>query len=754
LEVSTSPVTDAAKARPKYLRQYELIDRVKAYDPTADEAVLNRAYVYAMRMHGSQMRASGDPYFAHPIEVAGILTDYKLDTAAIVTALLHDVIEDTPATKADIAERFGEEVADLVEGVTKLSKLELLSDHARQAENLRRFILAISKDVRVLLVKLADRLHNMRTLHFIMKPEKRERIARETLDIYAPLARSIGMHRITTELEELAFEHLNPTARNAIVRRLETMRSERGEAVAQVSQEVAARLDSAGIVARVYGRQKQPYSIWRKLQRKSVAFSQLSDVYAFRVVVEGEDECYRALGVIHRAWPMVPERFKDYISTPKRNNYRSLHTTIVGPKAMRIEMQIRTDAMDRVNEEGVAAHWRYKGKTYGFDAAAADAEGGRDPLINLRQLAQMLELGGDAEEIVEHAKLEMFLDQVFVFTPKGQLISLPRGAMPLDFAYAVHTSVGDTAIGVKINGELKPLRTGLNNGDVVEVVRGPKPSMPPDWRSLTVTGRARSAIRRHIRATEREEFVRLGRAAIDQAFARAGKDRAGVSLRPALDRFAQPGEEELFEQVGRGRVTPVQLVEAVFPGLKLSEREAAAARARIENGRGGAGLYVSGSGLTPGVSLHFAECCSPVPGDRIVGILQTGEEADDDTTEARSRDGGGLTVHTIDCPRLAEFEDQDDLWRDLSWTPQAETSTISRGRLKATIKNAVGVLGQACTLIGEAGGDIANLRMHHRRSDFLDVDFDLDVRDARHLTHIAAALRACPAVEEVERVKG
>jgi GTP pyrophosphokinase/guanosine-3',5'-bis(diphosphate) 3'-pyrophosphohydrolase len=708
---------------------------------------LNRAYVYAMRMHGSQMRASGDPYFAHPIEVAGILTDYKLDTATIVTALLHDVIEDTAATKADIAERFGEEVADLVEGVTKLSKLELLSDHARQAENLRRFILAISKDVRVLLVKLADRLHNMRTLHFIAKPEKRERIARETLDIYAPLARSIGMHRITTELEELAFEHLNPTARNAIVRRLEAMRAERGEAVAQVSQEVATRLEDAGIVARVYGRQKQPYSIWRKLQRKSVAFSQLSDVYAFRVVVEKEDDCYRALGVIHRAWPMVPERFKDYISTPKRNNYRSLHTTIVGPKAMRIEMQIRTDAMDRVNEEGVAAHWRYKGKTYGFDAAAAGAEGGRDPLINLRQLAQMLELGGDAEELVEHAKLEMFLDQVFVFTPKGQLISLPRGAMPLDFAYAVHTSVGDTTVGVKINGELKPLRTGLNNGDVVEVVRGPKPTIPPDWRSLTVTGRARSAIRRHIRATEREEFVRLGRAAIDQAFARAGKDRTGVSLRPALDRFAQPGEEELFEQVGRGRITPVELVEAVFPGLKLSEREAAAARARIENGRS-ARLYVNGSGLTPGVSLHFAECCSPVPGDRIVGILQTGDEADGESS------GGGLTVHTIDCPRLAEFEDQEELWRDLSWTPQAETSTISRGRLTATIKNSVGVLGQACTLIGEAGGDIANLRMHHRRPDFVDVDFDLDVRDARHLTHIAAALRACPAVEVVERVKG
>jgi GTP pyrophosphokinase/guanosine-3',5'-bis(diphosphate) 3'-pyrophosphohydrolase len=745
----------AAPRRTRYLRQYELIERVKSYDPTADEALLNRAYVYGMRMHGAQLRASGDPYFAHPIEVAGILTEYRLDTTAIVTALLHDVIEDTVATHDDIARLFGEEVAELVEGVTKLSRLELelVSDHARQAENLRRFILAISKDVRVLLVKLADRLHNMRTLHFIKKPEKRERIARETLDIYAPLARSIGMHRICTELEELAFEHLNPTARDAIVRRLETLRTKQGEAVAVVSGAIAAKLDAAGIPARVYGRQKQPYSIWRKLKRKSVAFSQLSDIYAFRVVVDEEQDCYRALGVVHRAWPCVPERFKDYISTPKRNNYRSLHTTVVGPKGMRIELQLRTDAMDRIADEGVAAHWRYKGSAYGFDADAAGAGGGRDPLANLRNLVQMLEFGGDAEELLEHAKLEMFMDQVFVFTPKGQLISLPNGAMPLDFAYAVHTNVGDTAVGVKINGELKPLRTPLLNGDVVEVIRGPKPSVPPEWRSLTVTGRARSAIRRHIRVTERDEFIRLGRAAVDQAFAKADRVRAGVSLRPALDRFAQAGEDELFEQVGRGRVAPHDVLEAVFPGMKPAERQAAEARVRIEDGRG-ARLYVRGGGLTPGVTIHFAACCSPVPGDRIVGILHaaTGDGPNGHTEDGHSHDG--LAVHTIDCPRLAEYEDQEEVWRDLHWTPQAEQGTISRTRLSATVRNAPGVLGQACTLIGEAGGNIANMRMHHRQSDFFDVDFDIDVKDAKHLTHIAAALRACPSVETVDRAKG
>jgi GTP pyrophosphokinase/guanosine-3',5'-bis(diphosphate) 3'-pyrophosphohydrolase len=725
----------------QYLRQYELIERVKGYDPTADEGLLNRAYVYAMRMHGAQLRASGDPYFAHPIEVAGILTEYRLDAAAIVTALLHDVIEDTQATRDDIAGLFGEEVAELVEGVTKLSRLELASDQRRNAENLRKFILAISKDVRVLLVKLADRLHNMRTLHFIKSAAKRERIARETLDVYAPLARSIGVHRICSELEELAFEHLNPSARNAILRRLEQLRGSQGQAVAVVSGEISAKLESAGVPARVFGREKQAYSIWRKLQRKSVGFSQMSDIYAFRVIVESEEDAYRALGVIHRAWPSVPERFKDYISTPKRNNYRSLHTTVVGPKGMRIELQIRTEAMDRVAEEGVAAHWRYKGRNYGFDPAAAEAGGGRDPLINLRHLVQVLEHGGDVEELVEHAKLEMYLDQAFVFTPKGKLISLPRGAMPLDFAYAVHTDVGDTAIGVKINGELKPLRTPLNNGDVVEVIRGPKPVVPPDWRSLTITGRARSAIRRHIRQTEREEFARLGKAAVEQTFAKAGRSLSEVSLRPALDRFAMGAEEDLYEAAGRGRTTPNQILDAVFPELKPAEREAAAARTRIEDGKG-AKLFVRGGGLTPGVSLHFGECCSPVPGDRIVGIQQTGAK------------GQGLAVHTIDCPRLAEYEDQDELWRDLHWTPEAERNTISRAKLTATIRNAPGVLGQACTLIGGAGGNIVNLRMHHRQSDFFDVDVDVEVLDAKHLTHIAAALRACPSIETVDRVKG
>ena len=717
------------------LRQFELVEAVRAYDPTADENLLNRAYVYAMKMHGSQLRASGDPYFAHPIQVAGILTDYRLDTATIVTALLHDVVEDTSATRDDIARMFGEEIAVLVEGVTKLSRLELQAEHTRQAENLRKFILAISRDVRVLLVKLADRLHNMRTLQYV-KPEKRERISRETLEVYAPLGRSIGIHSIASELEELAFTFLNPTAKTAIERRLEALKLEHGRAIGGVSREVERVLQEAGVNARVVGREKTPYSIWRKLQRKSVGFSTLSDIYAFRVIVDSEDDCYRALGVIHRAWPMVPDRFKDFISTPKSNNYRSIHTTLVGRGGVRIETQIRTRDMDRIAEDGVAAHWRYKNKSYGFDREAMERSGGRDPLENLRRLVQIIETGEGGDDWVEHAKLEMFLDQVFVFTPKGQLITLPRGAMPLDFAFAVHTEVGETAVGVKINGELKPMRTQLNNGDVVEIIRGAKREVPVDWRSLTVTGRARSSIRRTIRSSEREEFHKLGRTTLEQTLSRAGKKLSDVALAPVLETLSIESEEALFEAIGRGQVQATKVVEMLFPALK-GQVKVAHDRRRIEESE--AQLYVRGSGLTPGISIHFGHCCSPLPGDRIVGILEPGQ---------------GLTVHTIDCGRLVEFSDDDSLWQDLQWTPRAEMNATAASRLKATIRNAPGVLGQVATQIGEAGGNILNLVMTHRQQDFFDVEIDVEVRDARHATTLMAALRANAFVDSVERVRG
>ncbi|MGZ3297727.1 MAG: RelA/SpoT family protein, partial [Asticcacaulis sp.] len=682
-----------APVRPRFLRQMELIDRVAAYDPTVDEALLNRAYVYAMRMHGAQLRASGDPYFAHPIEVAGILTDYKLDAAAIATALLHDTIEDTPATREEIAHMFGEEIASLVEGVTKLTRLELQSEYTKQSENLRKFMLAISKDIRVLLIKLADRLHNMRTLHFVA-PEKRERISRETLEVYAPLARSIGCNRFATELEDLAFSHINPAAHQAIVHRLEEMHQEKGGAIAAIARDIAARLEKAGMFARVVGREKSPYSIWKKLQRKSVGFSQLSDVYAFRVVVGTPEDCYRGLGILHRAFPVVQERFKDFISTPKSNNYRSLHTTVVGHKGTRIELQIRTEEMDRVAEEGVAAHWGYKNKTYGFDEEAATRDGGRNPINSLRNIIAIVENGGDSEDWVEHAKMEMYLDQVFCFTPKGRLISLPRGAMPLDFAFAVHTEVGETAIGCIINGEHRPLRTVLQNGDQVQILSGPESRVNQDWFSLTVTGKARAAIRRHLRQSERGDFIRLGRSSVERACAQVDKRLEDISLRSALERFSVDSEDELFELCGRGKILPTRIVEAVFPNLKLPMSLPVETLTRIRDGEGGA-AFVRGSALGEHHRIVFSTCCHPVPGDRIIGIVE----------------GHDVHVHSIECERLAAEDTNTDAWIDLHWTLNAEKNTLSVARLRVNMQNKPGVLGQACTLIGNARGNIISINI-------------------------------------------
>ncbi|WP_303830410.1 RelA/SpoT family protein [Asticcacaulis taihuensis] len=725
--------------RQKFLRQIELIDRVAAYDPTVDEAMLNRAYVYAMKMHGAQLRASGDPYFAHPIEVAGILTDYKLDAAAIATALLHDTIEDTPATREEIAAKFGEDVASMVEGVTKLTRLELQSEYTKSSENLRKFILAISKDIRVLLVKLADRLHNMRTLHFVA-PEKRERISRETLEVYAPLARSIGCNRFATELEDLAFSFINPLAHQAIIHRLEEMRAEKGATIAAIARDVAAKLEKQGISAKVMGREKSPYSIWKKLQRKSVGFAQLSDIYAFRVVVNSVEECYRALGIIHRTWPCVQERFKDFISTPKSNNYKSLHTTVVGHKGTRIELQIRTEEMDRVAEEGVAAHWGYKNQAYGFDEEAATRDGGRNPMNSLRNIVNIVENGGDSEDWVEHAKMEMYLDQVFVFSPKGRLISLPRGAMPLDFAFAVHTQVGETAIGCLINGEHKPLRTVLQNGDQVEILTGLESRVNQDWFSLTVTGKARSAIRRHLRQREAGDFIKLGRTAVERAAAQVEKALKDISWRPAFERFNVTSEDDLFELVGRGKIFPAKVLEAIFPGLKLPMMLTTDTLTRIRDGAGGA-AFVRGSALRESQTVLFSKCCYPVPGDRIVGIVE------DD----------GVHVHSIECENLEALEEMDgekDRWIDLHWTLNAEKNTLSVARLRVNMQNKPGVLGQACTLIGEAKGNIVNISISNKPMDFLDVDFDIEVLDARHITNISAALRTSPMIESVDRVRG
>jgi GTP pyrophosphokinase/guanosine-3',5'-bis(diphosphate) 3'-pyrophosphohydrolase len=711
-----------------------LVGRVLAYHRTADVARLRQGYELACEAHAGQTRFSGEPYITHPVAVASLLAELHLDVDTIITALLHDTVEDTGVRLADIRRRFGADVAELVDGVTKLAQVSMARGASKQGENLQKLVLAISRDVRVLLVKLADRLHNMRTLGFVPNPEKREGTSRETLEIYAPLARRIGVQRWCGELEDLAFRWINAAAFESVARRLAATREARASSVAEVSGAIADMLAKAGLEARVYGREKRPYSIWAKLERRGLDFDDLADIYAFRVIVPEPDDCYRALGLIHRRWRCVPERFKDFVSNAKPNNYRSIHTTIIGPDHRRVELQIRTEEMDRVAEDGVAAHWRYKNTSYGYDAEAAAAAGG-DPLERLRSLVDILEHGGDPDEFLEHAKLEMFADQVFAFTPKGDVIALPQGATPLDFAYAVHTQVGDTCVGAKVNGRQRPLRTRIQNGDVVEIIRSGTPAPLPGWEDIAVTGRARSAIRRLIRKSEHGEFARIGRAIAEHGLRREGIELASTHLADVLRRLELDSEDELFADIGRGRLTSHDLLNALFPGRASGVDPRARELIVDEKAR----LFVRGRGLTPGVSLHFGSCCSPLPGDRIVGILQ------------RDR---GVEVHTIDCERLATFEDEQERWLDLGWTAEAAERSLSTGRILATVENTPGALAEITGVVSRSKGNIVGVRVLRRATDFFEMTFDVEVVDARHLSHIVAAMRACASIVAARRDRG
>ncbi len=721
------------------IRQFELVERVKAYDPGADEDALNRAYVFAMKVHGSQTRLSGDPYFSHPLEVAGILTEYKVDVASIITALLHDTIEDTETTLEDVTNHFSKEVAQLVDGVTKLTRIEFQSDQAKQAENFRKFVLAMSEDIRVLLVKLADRLHNMRTLHFIDNPEKRRRIAVETMDIYAPLAERIGMQRMKNELEDLAFGELNPDARKSILKRLDFLRQKGGDLVARIITELENTLSDNGLQASITGREKTPFSVWDKMQEQDVGFEQLSDIMAFRVVVESVEDCYSALGVAHSAYPVVPGRFKDYISTPKPNGYQSLHTGVFGPERQRIEMQIRTAEMHDVAEHGVAAHWNYK----------QNGESKTAPQYRwLRELLDILEHAGEPEEFLEHTKLEMFKDQVFCFTPRGDLINLPRGATPVDFAYAVHSEVGDHCVGAKINGRMMPLRSDLRNGDQVEIITSKAQTPSPTWESFAITGKARSRVRRFIRLRERDEYIKLGRAILDRAFQEEGHKYSNKALADVAKAFHQQSADDLCAEVGAGNHTGRDIVEAVYPGTRKKKKDQkivplAQARTRQAKGKGRNGetdqTGVSIKGLIPGMAMHFANCCHPLPGDRIVGIVTTGK---------------GVTVHTIDCETLEEFVDASERWLDVSWDVDKEAVAVHVGRIHLTVLNVPGSLGDLSTVIANNDGNISNLKITNRSPQFFDMLIDIEVRDVKHLTAVIAALRADPSINSVERARG
>ena len=710
------------------MRQFELVELVKSYDPNADEGALNRAYVYSMKAHGAQLRASGDPYFSHPVEVAGILAQMKLDSASIVTGLLHDTVEDTIATLDDIEGLFGHEIGRLVDGVTKLSRIELQSDQTKQAENFRKLVLAMSEDIRVLLVKLADRLHNMQTLRFIKNDEKRRRIARETMDIYAPLAERLGIHRMKDQLEDLAFAELHPDARASILTRRDFLRDKGAGVVPRVEAALQRKLEEGGLCgAIVSGREKSAYSIWRKMQRKNVAFEQLSDLMAFRVLVENIGDCYQALGIIHSTYHVVPGRFKDFISTPKPNNYRSLHTGVIGPEQQRIEVQIRTREMHEVAELGVAAHWTYK-------QGAPKTEG---PQYRwLRELLDILDHASGPEEFLEHTKLEMFQDQVFAFTPKGDLIALPRGATAVDFAYAVHSEIGDTCVGAKINSRLVPLRTQLQNGDQVEIVTSRAQTPSPTWERFVVTGKARARIRRFVRTQQRTQYLDLGRAIVQKSFRQEGQEFSERPLEGVLKTFNCSTVDDLYVAVGQGLATGRAVVNAAFPQrqeIKAKVVSLDRARRRVKRND----MAVPIRGLIPGMALHFAGCCHPLPGDRIVGIVTTGK---------------GVTIHTIDCETLESFAETPERWLDVAWSNDEDA--IHVGRLNVTIANEPGNLGSLTTVIGKQGGNISNLKITNRSPDFFEIMIDIEVADVKHLTTIIAALRATPVINSVERARG
>ncbi|MDO5632726.1 MAG: bifunctional (p)ppGpp synthetase/guanosine-3',5'-bis(diphosphate) 3'-pyrophosphohydrolase [Paracoccus sp. (in: a-proteobacteria)] len=693
----------------------DLIVLVRNYNPRSNASLIRAAYDYGQRMHEGQFRHSGEPYFTHPVAVAAILTEMRLDDATIVTALLHDTIEDTRSTWEEVRELFGRDIADLVDGVTKLTNLQLSGAQSKQAENFRKLFMAMSRDLRVILVKLADRLHNMRTIRS-MRPDKQLQKARETMDIYAPLAGRMGMQWMREELEDLAFKVINPEARISIIRRFVSLQKESGDVIGQITADIRSELEREGIDADVYGRAKKPFSVWRKMQEKQLAFSRLSDIYGFRIITRSEADCYRALGVIHHRWRAVPGRFKDYISQPKANGYRSIHTTVSGRDGKRVEVQIRTRQMHEVAEAGVAAHWAYR------DGVRTQNPFAVDPA---EWVATLTERFGeeDHDEFLEHVKLEMYSDQVFCFTPLGDVIQLPRGATPIDFAYAIHTRLGNSCVGAKVDGIRVPLWTRLKNGQSVEVIAAAGQRPQATWLDIVVTGRAKAAIRRSLREEDRDRFIRLGAELARVSFEHVGRKITDKALRTAARQMGLQDGDELLARIGSAEVSVQAVLSTLYPELAQRQDE-------VDSRRPFAGLEAD-------TSFQRAPCCNPLPGERIVGITYRGK---------------GVVIHAIDCPVLAEYEDSPDRWVDLRWREGHHPAAYSTV-LSLTIRHDAGVLGRICTLIGTQGANISDLEFVNRKPDFYRLRIEVELRDREHLHNLLTALEAESDVAQVARVR-
>ncbi len=695
----------------------DLIALVRNYNPKTNADKIAEAFAYGEEMHEGQFRHSGEPYFTHPVAVAALLTEQRLDDATIITALLHDTIEDTKASYEEVANRFGEEVAELVDGVTKLTNLQLSSRETKQAENFRKLFMAMSKDLRVILVKLADRLHNMRTIK-AMRPEKQAQKARETMDIYAPLAGRMGMQWMREELEDLAFKVLNAEGRQSIIRRFVTLQRETGDVIHRITGDMRFELEKAGIEAEVFGRAKKPYSIWRKMQAKDQGFSRLSDIYGFRVITQSEEDSYRALGAIHQRWRAVPGRFKDYISQPKSNGYRSIHTTVSGRDGKRVEVQIRTRQMHDVAETGVAAHWSYR------DGVRSQNPFAVDPAKWIASLTEQFDAEEDHDEFLEAVKLEMYSDQVFCFTPKGDVTKLPKGATPIDFAYAIHTRIGHACVGAKIDGIRVPLWTRIRNGQSVEVITAEGQTPQVSWLEIATTGKARTAIRRALREADRARFVKLGRELARSAFEHVDRKSTDKTLETATRALRISSVDELLARLGAAEITAHDVVQAVYPELTSQDGDVISPRRAV-------------IGLEPGQSFERAPCCQPLPGERIIGITYRGR---------------GVVVHTADCDRLGEFEDQPERWVDVHWHSGTHPAVYGV-TLGLTIGNDAGVLGRICTLIGEKKANISDLEFSDRKPDFYRLMINVELRDVEQLHSLMLTLEAESDVAEVARFR-
>ncbi len=695
----------------------DLIALIRNYNPKTNETLIRKAYTFGNEMHDGQFRHSGEPYFSHPIAVAAILTEQHLDDSTLITALLHDTIEDTKASYSEVARLFGDEIAGLVDGVTKLTNLQLSSTETKQAENFRKLFMAMSKDLRVILVKLADRLHNMRTIKS-MRPEKQQQKARETMDIYAPLAGRMGMQWMREELEDLSFRVLNPDGRASIIRRFITLQRETGDVIHRITGDMRLELEKAGVEAEVFGRAKKPYSIWRKMQEKGQGFSRLSDIYGFRIITASEEDVYRTLGCIHQRWRAVPGRFKDYISQPKSNGYRGIHTTVSGRDGKRVEVQIRTRQMHDVAERGVAAHWSYRDGVRAINPFAVD------PAKWIASLTDQFDADDDHEDFLEAVKLEMYSDQVFCFSPKGDVVKLPRGATPIDYAYSIHTRIGSACVGAKVDGIRVPLWTRLKNGQSVEIVTAEGQSPQATWLDIASTGKAKAAIRRALREADKERFVKLGRELARSAFEHVNKKVTDKVLDRAAKTLRLPDRNELLARLGSAELSGRDVVQAVYPELTPKEGASVDTKRAV-------------IGLEPGQSFERAACCQPLPGERIVGITFKGK---------------GVVVHAIDCDRLVAYDKQPERWLDLHWHDGSHPAVYA-ATLQVTIGNDAGVLGRICTLIGQAKANISDLHFVDRKPDFYKLLIYVELRDAEHLHSVIAALEAESDVAAIERYR-